>query len=134
MRKANRHNSTGIALGRAKAIQVERFPRRIGEHNLPALEIDLPDKEARLFDLDLPPKTPELNDILSLFGKEADAAVKGRSQPGVGDGMTFVGPTTVVVKAETERAQRRGPGAHPSGSGSRCALPSGWTRNAPWKS
>jgi hypothetical protein len=75
-----------------------------------------------------------LNHILALFGKEADTPIEGCAQSGMRDRMTLVGPTTVVMEAQTKRAQGRGSGAHPFGGGSGSAPPSGFTRNAPWKS
>jgi hypothetical protein len=52
----------------------------------------------------------------------------------MGDGMTLVGPASVVVEAETKRTQGRGSSAHPLGTDSGSVLPSGFTRKAPLKS
>ena len=123
-----------VAPGGAKTPQVERLPRAIRERDLAGFPVDVPDEETGFLDFDLPPEASDLDDILAIFRKEANTPIEGGAQSSVRNGMALMRPASVVVEAQTKRAQGRGLNAHRFGRVSGSVLPSGFTRKTPRKS
>lgn len=127
----HRAQESCVALRGAEALQLEELPCPIGERDFARFPVEVSYEEAGFFDLDLTPEAPELDHILVLSREEADAAIEGRTQSEMLNRLAVMSPAAVVVEAETERAQRRRPGAHSFATVSDSALPSGFTRKAP---
>ena len=125
----------GIERRCAQRLGIESIAVAIRKREAAAHEVDAAYDEAGLFDIELPAKMADLNDVLALAWQVANAALEDGEQPAVRDRLTFVGEVAVVVEDEPERLERRRPGlGHALGIDSASALPSGRMRNTPSRS
>ena len=114
---------------------IESITTAIRKREASARKVDAAHEEAGLFDIELPAKMADLNDVLALVGQVTNAALEDCEQSPVCDRLPFVGEATVVVENECQRLERRRPGlGHAPRIDSASALPSAWTRNTPSKS
>ena len=125
----------GIERRCAQRLGIESIAVAIRKREAAAHEVDAAYDEAGLFDIELPAKMADLNDVLALVGQVTNAALEDCEQSPVCDRLPFVGEATVVVENECQRLERRRPGlCHAPRIDSASALPSAWTRNTPSKS
>jgi hypothetical protein len=101
-----------VAGRKLKRGDVEPFDGAIGERDRARVGLEAAHEERGFFDFDLGAKPTQCHDedviaVRAVPGKKADAAIEGLAQPAVCDRPTLVCLTTVVMKKQAERVQRR---------------------------
>ena len=91
----------GAIQGRdVKGIQVEHLVGTIGQHDLPARRVEVPNEEGRLLYLDLPPEVGQLHHEAALLREIPDGPIEGGPQSPVPDRLALVGPGSVMMETQ----------------------------------